>query len=117
MVKEIPIKKIKCFYGKERFDTLDREYIEKIKKKKVNNAPIILDKNYNIVDGHHRFIAIKEKGKKTIYALILNIDFEDTNILRDFQKHLKGMTPKDWTLEKTHEEFKQVIVWLSMHMK
>lgn len=116
-IKTLPIEQIKSFYSQEKLDKdLDRKYIEKIKLSSKSIAPIIISKDNHIIDGHHRYIAFKECNGKEIPVIKLNVSFEESSVLRDFQKHLKGMTPKDWTLWNTHEEFKEILTWLNRHM-
>lgn len=109
-MQKILLTEIKCFYGEERFLELDRKYIDSLLEQ--DYPPILIDINNYIIDGHHRYIATQRKGEKEIAVIKLNVEFKDTDIYRDFDKHLKGMIPKDFTRQDLHEEFKRVIAWL-----
>lgn len=63
-------------------------------------VPVILDKNFKIADGEHRFLAYKELGRKTIPAIVLDIDDPDRRILRQIMNKLKGTHDKLLDLEE-----------------
>ena len=39
-------------------------------------SPIFIDKNHNIIDGQHRFSALKEIGGKIIFCVLKNVGLE-----------------------------------------
>lgn len=125
MIELVPIKKVTSPYGEKRFKELSRNYIEKLKLSQtdgiqvsmINNQPIIVTKFYEIVDGHHRYLALKELGLRNISVIRLNCLFEDTAILRDFQKHLKGMVPETYETHQLKDEFDAVLPWIIRHLK
>ena len=54
--------------------------------------PIVVDQNYNIVDGFHRFLALKEKGNvQQIDVVRVNIESEqDLKLLSQTMNKLRG---------------------------
>lgn len=122
----VSIERITSPYGEERFKELDRDYIDNFKKNYnwswsnagfVEKKPILITKDYKIIDGHHRYLAYKELGIKEISVIKLNCWFEETEKLRDFQKHLKGMVPEDWDNKQLKEEFEGILLWLIKQLK
>lgn len=117
-MEKLSLSEVKSFYPQEKLDKdLDQLWIlALLYANKECNIPIIIDKNNQLVDGYHRYEAKKRLNEEYINVIKLDVDFTETNILRDFQKHLKNMTPKDWTLWKTKVEFDELIPWLQQHI-
>jgi len=120
MIERVPIEKVTSPYGEERFNELDLIYITELELY-YKTAPIVefkailVTKDYKIIDGHHRYLALKNIGKADILVCKLNCWFEDTEKLRDFQKHLKGMVPNDFDPKTLKNEFDEIILWLTQH--
>jgi len=53
-------------------------------------APVILNKDLQVIDGEHRVRIYQEIGKETIPAYILDIDTVDKKILRQLMNKLRG---------------------------
>ena len=52
-----------------------------------------------------------------INTIKLNINFEDTNMLRDFQKHLKGMDPENYNFKiSLKKEFEDLLPWIVQNL-
>jgi hypothetical protein len=73
-------------------------------------VPIIVDKNFNIADGEHRYLAYKEMGMKEIPAYVLDIKDPDRRLLRQVMNKLKG----EHDFEKDKDEFKILTEKLSV---
>ena len=67
-------------------------------------APVVLNKNLEVVDGEHRVRIYQELGKKNIQAYVLDIDNIDKKILRQLMNKLKGKHDKS----KDADEFKAI---------
>lgn len=65
-------------------------------------VPIIVDKDFNIADGEHRYLAYKEMGMKEIPAYVLDIKDPDRRLLRQIMNKLKG----EHDFEKDKDDFK-----------
>lgn len=85
--------------SKIKLDELNPNEMSKIKfealKKMVEKEgflqPIIIDKENNIIDGEHRFKALKEMGQKKIQVIRLDVDETRKKILRQTMNKIKGM--------------------------
>ena len=53
-------------------------------------VPIIVDKDFKIADGEHRYLAYKDMGMKEIPAYVLDIADPDRRILRQVMNKLRG---------------------------
>ncbi len=73
---------------------LDRNHINKIKESITKNgyigSPILVNEDFEIYDGQHRFMALKEMGLEIPYKII---DVEYNSIID------LNITQKKWTLE------------------
>ena len=67
-------------------------------------APVILNKNLEVIDGEHRVTVYKELKKETIPAYVLDIDTIDKKILRQLMNKLRG----EHDPFKDKEEFKMI---------
>lgn len=97
-VKSVPIEKIHSFWYKdietewqpnqESINALQQKFHQENKL-----TPILLstekDSKHFIVDGHHRFYALKKLGIKKIDAVILDLTFEETSKIREAEVLLK----------------------------
>ena len=73
---------------------LDRGHIEKLKKsieqKDLTSAnPIMVDETLKIIDGQHRFCALKELDKPIHYIVVDGTDIEDMILLNNNSKNWK----------------------------
>ena len=62
-------------------DPENRERIESLKKALLSGVflpPLLTDKNYHVIDGIHRLIALKEIGENKALIIKLNKKFNDT---------------------------------------
>jgi len=122
MFETVPIERVTSPYGEKRFDDLDKDHVKELEEYFGNsdNWPdgiciiraILVTKDYKIIDGHHRYAALKNIGKSEVLVGKLDCWFEDTEILRDFQKHLKGMVPEDFDPKTLKDEFEEILSWL-----
>lgn len=75
---------------------INREHINKLKKLITENGylsayPILVDENFNIIDGQHRFIACKEMGIPFYYSIT---KIFDNNLLVDL-----NTSQKKWAID------------------
>jgi len=78
--------------------------LKKTMKKYGYLVPIVVDKNYKIADGEHRYLAYKELGMKNIPAYVLDISDPDRRVLRQVMNKLRG----EHNLAKDLEEFTKI---------
>ena len=110
MVEEITIKKIPVkdiLFDETNPNELSDEQMEALKEtmeKFGYLAPVVLNKNLEVVDGEHRVRIYQELGKKNIQAYVLDIDNIDKKILRQLMNKLKGKHDKT----KDADEFKAI---------
>jgi hypothetical protein len=97
-IKKVAMENIKSYWYKDIKEEWqpEKDYIKYLKKEneKGNWLPPLLvtsnyDKCYYIVDGHHRYYAAKELGKRHIECLIIPMKFEETDKLRKCEILLK----------------------------
>lgn len=75
----LPVKKLKPHerIRRERVEELMR----KIREKKAFTKPIIVEENHFVIlDGHHRFAALKKMGAKLIPAYLLNYNSKEVRV-------------------------------------
>jgi len=70
-------------------------------------VPIIVDKNFKIADGEHRYLAYKELGMKEIPAYVLDIKDPDRRMLRQVMNKLRGYHDGDLDLKDFDKIYKQ----------
>lgn len=87
-----------------------KEQIEQIKQSIIdfgNNDPIAVDENNVIIEGHGRFIALKELGYKEVECIILkNLNEQQKNAYR--LVHNKLTMNSDFDLAGLEEELKKI---------
>lgn len=90
-IKKVPVKIIK-FDETNPNEMTDEQY--KALKLAMNKfgylAPVILDKDFTVVDGQHRVKVYQELNKDEIPAYVIDIDTIDKKILRQLMNKLKG---------------------------
>ena len=67
-------------------------------------SPVILNKDFTIVDGEHRVRIYQELGKQEIQAYVIDVDQIDLKILRQLMNKLRGEHDK----QKDANEFKSI---------
>ena len=67
-------------------------------------APVILNKNLEVIDGEHRVTVYKELKRETIPAYVIDVDTIDKKILRQLMNKLRG----EHDPFKDKEEFKMI---------
>lgn len=87
--------------------SLDRRHINNLKKSIQDNGyignPILVNENFEIFDGQHRFIALKEMGREVPYEIIGN----DYNTIIDLNTNHKNWSITDYInyyCEKAHNQ-------------
>jgi len=68
-------------------------------------SPIIIDENYNIVDGEHRYKVYKKLKRESIPAYVIDIDKMDKKMLRQLMNKLRGVHDR----QKDALEFKEMM--------
>lgn len=53
-------------------------------------VPVILNKDYIVIDGEHRYKAAEELGMKEIKAIVLDVNDVDKSVIRQVMNKLKG---------------------------
>ena len=104
-VKKIPIELIK--FDETNPNELSKDQMESLKltmEKFGYLAPVILNKDFTVVDGEHRVRIYQEIGKKEIQAYVLDVDTIDLKILRQLMNKLRGEHNK----QKDNFEFKSI---------
>jgi hypothetical protein len=81
----VDIDTINCKYSE---DKLNKEYAL-TESWRFIDIPIIVDKDYNIVDGNHRYLLFKEHGYKKINVRKLDLTFAQTKKWRDADNCIK----------------------------
>lgn len=91
-IKNIDIKKIKTDGDNPNVMTIEQEQsLAESMDKFGYIGPIVLDQNYVIADGEHRFKMYKEFGVKTIPAYVLKFENEgERKLFRQVANKLKG---------------------------
>jgi len=79
--------------------------LERVIKKYGFLAPIIIDKNNNIVDGEHRYKVYKKLGRESIPAFVIDVDTMDKKMLRQLMNKLRGVHDR----QKDALEFKSML--------
>jgi len=110
MVKEIEIKKVDI--SNIKFDDtnpnqLTDEQMDSLKmtmEKFGYLVPVILNKDYTVVDGEHRVRVYQDLGKRKIPAYVIDVDSIDLKILRQLMNKLRGEHDK----QKDADEFKSI---------
>lgn len=67
-------------------------------------APVILNENFEVIDGEHRIRIYQELGEKEIQAYVINVNEIDKKILRQLMNKLRGEHDK----QKDALEFKSI---------
>ena len=104
-IKKIPISLIK--FDESNPNELSNEQMESLKltmEKYGYLAPVILNKDFTIVDGEHRVRIYQELGKQEIQAYVIDVDQIDLKILRQLMNKLRGEHDK----QKDANEFKSI---------
>lgn len=104
-VKKIPIDLIK--FDETNPNELSNDQMESLKltmEKFGYLAPVILNKDFTVVDGEHRVRIYQDLGKKEIQAYVIDVDTIDLKILRQLMNKLRGEHDK----QKDSFEFKSI---------
>lgn len=104
-VKKIPLSLIK--FDDTNPNNLSKEQMESLKltmEKFGYLAPVILNKDFTVVDGEHRVRIYQELGKREIQAYVIDVDQIDLKILRQLMNKLRGEHDK----QKDALEFKSI---------
>ena len=110
MVEEINISKIavkKITFDETNPNVLTKEQMKSLKlvmEKFGFLAPVILNKDLQVVDGEHRVRVYQELGKKTIPAYVIDVNTINKKMLRQLMNKLRGEHDK----QKDAEEFKLI---------
>lgn len=105
-IEHVPISKIQLDLdnpnemSEEQFNSL-----KEAMKKFGYLTPIVLDQDYKIADGEHRYLVYKELGRETIPAYVLDLRDTDRRLLRQIMNKVKGT--HDPKLDE--EEFKRLL--------
>ena len=104
-VKKIPISLIKFDDTNPNILSKDQMNALKLTMEKFGYlAPVILNKDFTVVDGEHRVRIYQELDKKEIQAYVIDVDTIDLKILRQLMNKLKGTHDK----QKDILEFKSI---------
>ena len=104
-VKKVPLNIIK--FDETNPNELSKDQMEALKltmEKYGYLAPVILNKDFTIVDGEHRVRIYQELGKQEIQAYVIDVDQIDLKILRQLMNKLRGEHDK----QKDANEFKSI---------
>lgn len=104
-VKKIPIELIK--FDETNPNELSKDQMESLKltmEKFGYLAPVILNKDFTVIDGEHRVRIYQDLGKKEIQAYVIDVDTIDLKILRQLMNKLRGEHDK----QKDSIEFKSI---------
>jgi predicted RNA methylase len=104
-VRKIPLSIIK--FDDTNPNRLSKEQLESLKlvmQKYGYLAPVILNKDFTIIDGEHRVKIYQELGKNEIPAYVIDVDDIDHKILRQLMNKLRGEHDK----QKDALEFKLI---------
>lgn len=104
-VKKIPLSLIK--FDETNPNDLSKEQMQSLKltmEKFGYLAPVILNKDFTVVDGEHRVKIYQELGKQEIQAYVIDVDQIDLKILRQLMNKLRGEHDK----QKDALEFKSI---------
>ena len=110
MVEEINISKIaisKITFDETNPNVLTNEQMKSLKlvmEKFGFLAPVVLNKDLQVVDGEHRVRVYQELGKKTIPAYVIDVNNINKKMLRQLMNKLRGEHDK----QKDAEEFKLI---------
>lgn len=110
MVEEINISKIaisKITFDETNPNVLTNEQMKSLKlvmEKFGFLAPVVLNKDLQVVDGEHRVRVYQELGKKTIPAYVIDVNTINKKMLRQLMNKLRGEHDK----QKDAEEFKLI---------
>ena len=110
MVEEINISKIdvdKIIFDETNPNILTKEQMKSLKlvmEKFGFLAPVILNKDLQVIDGEHRVRVYQELGKKTIPAYVIDINTINKKMLRQLMNKLRGEHDK----QKDAQEFKLI---------
>jgi len=110
MVKELSLQKInvtKIKFDKTNPNKMTDKQMEGLKatmEKYGYLTPVILNKDFTVIDGEHRARIYKDLGKKTIQAYVLDIKKVDAKVLRQVMNKLKG----EHNFEKDTLEFELI---------
>lgn len=110
MVQELEIKKIPLSlikFDETNPNELSNDQMQSLKltmEKFGYLAPVILNKDFIIVDGEHRVRIYQELGKQEIQAYVIDVDQIDLKILRQLMNKLRGEHDK----QKDALEFKSI---------
>lgn len=120
------ISELKLAPNKE-YERLDTSYIEKIiQSKAYKKFPILITKDNVIIDGYHRYFAAKRNFEKEIDVIKFNITFEESAILRDFDKDIKRLIREfngdriyytsEERLKEICNRYKKIIPWIRRNL-
>lgn len=104
-VKKVPLSVIK--FDESNPNELTKEQMESLKlvmSKYGYLSPVILNKDFTVIDGEHRVRVYQELGKKEIQAYVIDVDTIDLKILRQLMNKLRGEHDK----QKDALEFKTI---------
>jgi ParB-like chromosome segregation protein Spo0J len=110
VVEEINISKIavsKISFDDTNPNILTKEQMKSLKlvmEKFGFLAPVILNKDLQVIDGEHRVRVYQELGKKTIPAYVIDVNTINKKMLRQLMNKLRGEHDK----QKDAEEFKLI---------
>lgn len=110
MVEEINISKIavsKISFDETNPNILTKEQMKSLKlvmEKFGFLAPVILNKDLQVIDGEHRVRVYQELGKKTIPAYVIDVNTINKKMLRQLMNKLRGEHDK----QKDADEFKLI---------
>ena len=110
MVQEINISKVpvkKITFDETNPNILTDEQMKSLKKTMEKFgflAPVILNKDLQVIDGEHRVRIYQELGKKTIQAYVIDVNTINKKMLRQLMNKLRGEHDK----QKDAEEFKLI---------
>jgi len=85
--KKLRINEIKIIYVSPEETRLDIEYA---KKGECVDIPILIDKDYKVIDGNHRFWYLKNNGYEEVDVIQLNISFTESKHLREADIAMKA---------------------------
>jgi DNA modification methylase len=104
-ISKVPVKKIT--FDETNPNILTDEQMKSLKKTMEKFgflAPVILNKDLQVIDGEHRVRIYQELGKKTIQAYVIDVNTINKKMLRQLMNKLRGEHDK----QKDAEEFKLI---------
>ena len=105
------ISEIKVIFAYDLSGRIDTRFASGAVKDYVN-IPIIIDKNNYIIDGHHRYWYLKNRGVEEIPVIQLDMTFEESKPWRMADVNIKKFS-KMINSPELYEEFKKLTLWLT----